>query len=134
MQWHTQFRGDDLSFGGSCDKHIHEAIQTHRQLKEEQQPRDSSERVEHTPATVEGLSAEGEGDVHIFGGKEYSADEVEALTAYAQSIGLLPVQLIALLERAGSSNFWDAAHRAKDQADQAKGQGGNQSVDDSMAS
>ena len=115
-------------------KRIHEAIQTHRQLKEEKQPRDPSERGENTPATVEGLSAEGEGDVHIFGGKEYSAQEVEALTAYANSLGIHPVKLIALLEAAGDTNFWDAAYRAKDQADQAKGQVGNQSVDDSMAS
>ena len=115
-------------------KRIHEAIQTHRHLKEEKQPRDSSERGEHSPATVEGLSAEGEGDVHIFGGKEYSAQEVAALTAYANSLGIHPVKLIALLEAAGDTNFWDAAYRAKDQADQAKGQPGNQSIDDSMAS
>ena len=59
---------------------------------------------------------------------------MEALTAYANSLGIHPVKLIALLEAAGDTNFWDAAYRAKDQADQAKGQAGNQSVDDSMAS
>ena len=65
--------------------------------------------------------AEGEGDVHIFGGKEYSAQEVAALTAYANSLGIHPVKLIALLEAAGGTQFWDAAYEAKKKADDQDG-------------
>ena len=77
---------------------------------------------------------EGEGDVHIFGGQEYSAEDVEALSAYAHSLGIHPVKLIALMEAAGGTQFWDAAYKAKNQADDSRGQVGNQSVDQSIAS
>ncbi|WP_170951758.1 DEAD/DEAH box helicase family protein [Synechococcus sp. GEYO] len=116
-------------------KRIHEAIQTHRQLKDDHEAGDPREGPTDKPTTtIEGLSAEGEGDVHIFGGKEYSAQEVAALTAYANSLSIHPVKLIALLEAAGDTNFWDAAYKAKDRADQIKGQKGHQSIDDSIAS
>ena len=113
---------------------IREAIQTHREVKQEGDSRDPSERGPDGPPTAEGLSAEGEGDVHIFGGQEYSAEDVEALSAYAHSLGIHPVKLIALMEAAGGTQFWDAAYKAKNQADDSRGQAGNQSIDDSIAS
>ena len=113
---------------------IREAIQTHREVKQEGDSRDPSERGPDGPPTAEGLSAEGEGDVHIFGGQEYSAEDVEALSAYAHSLGIHPVKLIALMEAAGGTQFWDAAYKAKNHADDSRGQAGNQSIDDSIAS